>query len=372
MKFTCNQQILSKALNTVLKAVSTRTTIPILKGILIEADESGKIRLAASDLDLSIEKITNASVSEAGSVVVLSRLFSDIIRKLPNEDITVESADENRIIIKSSKSEFVVVGLAADEFPSFGNIEEDAEEILLDKEIFREMIGKTAFSASIDESKGIITGVLTEVNEEKIIMVALDGFRMAITRENCKNSANKKFIISAKIMNELGKIIIDAESEDNMKLLIGSKKAMAVFKDTKVIIRLLEGEFIKYNDIIPKEHKIRITVCRTELLDAIERASLLAKEGKNNLVRIKLEDNLLIISSRSEEGNVREECIISKEGDDLEIGFNSKYISDVIKCIDDEEIAMEFNANINPCLVKPLSGDDYEYLILPVRITGSN
>lgn len=372
MKFTCSQQVLSKALNTVSKAVSTRTTIPILKGILIEADENGKIRLAASDLDLSIEKITDAEVSEAGSVVVQSKLFGDIIRKLPSEDITIEASDDNRVLIKNSRSEFVIVGLAADEFPSFGETEEDAEEILLDKEIFREMIGKTAFSASIDESKGIITGVLTEISGEKMTMVALDGFRMAVTREACKNSADKKFIISAKIMNELSKIIADTESEDDMKLLVGSKKAMALFKDTKVVIRLLEGEFIKYNDIIPKEHKIRITVARNELLDAIERASLLAKEGKNNLVRIKLEEDMLIISSRSEEGNVREECMISKEGDYLEIGFNSKYVSDVIKSIDDEEIAMEFNANINPCLVKPLSGDAYEYLILPVRITGSN
>ena len=372
MKFICSQQVLSKALNTVSKAVSTRTTIPILKGILIEAREDGKIRLAASDLDLSIEKITDAEVMESGSVVVLSRLFSDIIRKLPNEDITIESSEDGRILIKSSKSEFTIVGLAADEFPSFGDVEDDAEEILIDKEIFRKMIGKTSFSASIDESKGIITGVLTEIKDEKITMVALDGFRMAVTRENCKNIADKKFIIAAKIMNELAKIIADTEGDDDMKLLIGSKKAMAVFKDTKVSIRLLEGEFIKYGDIIPKEHKIRITVERSELLEAIERASLLAKEGKNNLVRIKLEESVLVISSRSEEGNVREECAISKEGGDLEIGFNSKYISDVIKNIDDEEIAMEFNANINPCLVKPLSGDAYEYLILPVRITGSN
>ena len=140
MKFICSQQVLSKALNTVSKAVSTRTTIPILKGILIETREDGKIRLAASDLDLSVEKITDAEVMESGSVVVLSRLFSDIIRKLPNEDITIESSEDGRILIKSSKSEFTIVGLAADEFPSFGDVEDDAEEILIDKEIFREMI----------------------------------------------------------------------------------------------------------------------------------------------------------------------------------------------------------------------------------------
>ena len=371
MKFTCNQQILSKALNTVSKAVSARTTIPILKGILIKASDDGKLILSASDLDLSIEKTINVDVVEEGSVVVLSKLFVDIIRKLPNEELVIEASGDNQVTIKSTKSEFTVVGLSSDEFPSFGMVEEDAEEILLDQETFRNMIGKTAFSASIDESKGIITGVLTEISDNMLHMVALDGFRMDVTSEKCENNGQKKFIIAAKIMNELAKIISDTE-EDRMKLLLGSKKAVAVFTDTKVVIRLLEGEFIKYKDIIPKEHKIRVIVNRADLLDAIERASLLAKEGKNNLVRIRLEENLLIISSRSEEGNVREECIISKEGENLEIGFNSKYISDVIKNIEDEEIAMEFNTNINPCLVKPLSGNSYEYLILPVRITGSN
>ena len=364
MKFTCNQQILSKALNTVSKAVSARTTIPILKGILIKASDDGKLILSASDLDLSIEKTINVDVVEEGSVVVLSKLFVDIIRKLPNEELVIEASGDNQVTIKSTKSEFTVVGLSSDEFPSFGMVEEDAET-------FRNMIGKTAFSASIDESKGIITGVLTEISDNMLHMVALDGFRMAVTREKCENNGQKKFIIAAKIMNELAKIISDTE-EDRMKLLLGSKKAVAVFTDTKVVIRLLEGEFIKYKDIIPKEHKIRVIVSRADLLDAIGKATLLAKEGKNNLVRIRLEENLLIISSRSEEGNVREECIISKEGENLEIGFNSKYISDVIKNIEDEEIAMEFNTNINPCLVKPLSGNSYEYLILPVRITGSN
>lgn len=371
MKFTCNQQTLSKALNIVSKAVTSRTTIPILKGILLEAKD-GTLKLAASDLDLSIERVIDVNVMEEGSIVVLSKLFGDIIRKLPNEDITIEVTPDNRVNIKTSKSEFVVVGISADEFPSFGEIEENAETISFDKEIFKDMIRKTAFSASIDESKGVITGVLVEMEGEKVNMAALDGFRMAVTRENIGNGENKKIIIAAKIMNELGKIISDTDSEEEMKLVIGNKKAVAVFPGTKVVIRLLEGEFIKYRDIIPKNHKIRIVLNRNDLLQSIERASLLAKEGKNNLIIMKIDQNFMTISSRSEEGNVKEEVMISNDGDNLEIGFNSKYIADVIKCIEDEEIAMEFNANINPCLVKPISGDAYEYLILPVRINSSN
>lgn len=372
MKFTCNQQLLSKALNTVSKAVSVRTTIPILKGILIEAGEDGKVKLAASDLDISIEKKIDAKVEEAGSVVVLSKLFVDIIRKLPNEELLIETTEENKVTIGCSRSEFVLVGLSPDEFPAFGEEIENAEEISLDKDVYREMIEKTAFSASIDESKGIITGILTEIGQSRITLAALDGFRMAVRQAECESVKEKKFIISARIMNELAKIITDIDKEDGMNIQIGDKKAAVLFRDTKVVIRLLEGEFIRYKDIIPKEHKIRVIAGRSDLLDAIERASLLAKEGKNNLVKIRLEDRVLTISSRSDEGNVKEECLITKEGDDLEIGFNSKYISDVMKNIEDEEIVMEFNSNINPCLVKPLTGDAYEYLILPVRITSGN
>ena len=373
MKFTCNQQLLSKALNTVSKAVSVRTTIPILKGILIEASEDGKVKLAASDLDISIEKRIDAKVEKTGSVVVLSKLFVDIIRKLPNEDLLIETTtEENKVTIGCSRSEFVLVGLSPSEFPAFGEEIENAEEISLDKDIYREMIEKTAFSASIDESKGIITGILTEIGQGRMTLAALDGFRMAVRNAECENEQEKKFIISARIMSELAKIIADIDKEEEMNIQVGEKKAAVLFRDTNIVIRLLEGEFIRYKDILPKEHKIRVIAGRADLLEAIERASLLAKEGRNNLVKIRLEDRVLTISSRSDEGNVKEECLITKEGEDLEIGFNSKYISDVMKNIEDEEIVMEFNSNINPCLVKPLTGDAYEYLILPVRITGGN
>lgn len=371
MKFTCTQQILSKALNIVSKAVSSRTTIPILKGILIEAQNDGTVRLAASDLDISIEKIIDAEVEKAGSIVVSAKLFGDIIRKLPSGNIVIEVKDGNAVYINSSSSEFNILGISPEEFPSFGEIEEDSETIIFDKEVFKEMIRKTSFAASIDETKGIIVGVLIEVDEESTNMVALDGFRVAIKREDMKNNGKKNIVIAAKIINELGKIISDIDDEGNLELIVGKKKASAVLPGTKVVMRILDGEYLRYRDIIPKESKIKIKINRSDFLNGIERASLLAKEGKNNRVRLKLEDNKMIISSRSEEGNLREEVSILKDGEDLEIGFNSKYISDVIKSIDDEEIKIEFNSNVNPCIIRPLEGNDYEYLILPLRLTSN-
>jgi len=368
MKFTCSQQTLSKALNTVSKAVSTRTTLPILKGILIQAKADGTLILTASDLEISIQKEVNATVEEEGSVVVISKLFGDIIRKLPNDEISIEEKEDGNILIKTNSSEFTVVSLPVDEFPKIGDKEEYTEEIIFNREIFKDMVRKTSFAASIDEAKGILVGILTEINKDRVNMVALDGFRLSLASEEMTSSSENKFIISAKIMNEISKIISDDDSEDDIKISMDQKKASFRIGNTEVILRLMEGEYIKYRDIIPVDNPINVVVGRDILLESIERASLLAKEGKNNLIKMTMKNNLLTVTSRSEEGNVKEEIVMEKTGDDLEIGFNSKFVIDVLKAIDDEEISMNFKTGTSPCVVKPVEGNAYEYLILPVRI----
>ncbi len=370
MKFECNQQLLTKALNIVSKAVTSRTTIPILKGILLEVSEDGKLKMSASDLDITIEETVEIESGISGSIVVQSKLFGDIIRKLPNATVSVELVDTN-VVIKCMNSEFSIIGLSADEFPSIKNIEENQEYITFDKTILKEMIRKTSFAASVDESKGVITGILIELLNDAINMVAIDGYRMAITREAMVNLEEKNVIISAKIMNEISKILSEASEEENVNLLLNDKKAIFIIGNVKVVLRLLDGEFIKYKDVLPKDNKIKVKVNRNDLMESIERASLLSKEGKNNLIKFAIKDTIVTITSKSEEGNVREEVIINKEGEDLDIGFNAKYVLDVLKSIDDEEIYMFFNTSITPCLVEPVNGDSFEYLILPVRITNN-
>jgi len=369
MKFSCTQQVLAKALNTVSKAVTSRTTIPILKGILLEAGTDGKLKLAASDLDLSIEKTISVSVVEEGSVVVSAKLFSDIVRKLPSEEIEIEEENGN-VTIRCLSSEFNIVGQAADEFPHIGVIKEE-KKIQMEKDLLRDMIRKTSFSASIEESKGIIVGVLIEMEEESLTMVALDGFRMAVAKELVKNQEKKRIIISARILNEISKILSEDEEQKEADLILDDKKAVFILNETRVVSRLLEGEFIKYRDVLPKEYKCRLKVQKGELSDSIDRASLMAREGKSNLIRLNISGNKITITSRSEEGKVKEEVFVEKEGTDLEIGFNAKYISDVLKVVEDEEIYMEFNTGVSPCLIKPVEGDRFEYLVLPVRISAN-
>ena len=368
MKFTCNQQTLAKALNTVSKAVSSRTTIPILKGIMIKATEEGTLILTASDLEISIKKEIRADVQEPGAIVVMAKLFGDIIRKLPNEEILISCDESGTVLIKTSYSEFNVVSFPTDEFPEIGNKEEGSESITIDREIFREMIRKTAFAASVDESKGVLTGILTEIDEEYIKMVSLDGFRLALVKENMKSASPNKFIIAAKVMNEISKIISEDEEDSDINIMLGEKREVINVGNNEIIIRRMEGEFIKYNDILPKENTTNVIVSKEMLLESIERASLLSREGKNNLIKMIIKNDLMTITSRSEEGNVKEEIIVEKTGNDLEIGFNSKFVLDVLKVIDDEQVSLNFKTGVSPCVVKPVEGDCYEYLILPVRI----
>ncbi len=370
MKFTCNQQLLSKALNTVSKAVTIRTTMPILKGILIETQDN-QIKLSASDLDISIEKNIEAVIEDSGSIVVPANLFSNIVRKLPNETILIELAENNNVIIKSSVSEFTITGMQADTFPNIIDIEENSNKLSFDKEILKNMIKSTYFSASSDESKGVIVGVLFEIEENSLNVVALDGFRMAICREKFKNEKKQNIIIPASSLSEVLKILLESDDENDIEMIVGNKRINIILKDTKISVTLIDGEFIKYKDILPKEYKTRVIINRNDFLIGIERASLLAKEGKNNLIRCNLKGNLMTINSRSEEGSVKEDIIIEKEGEDLEIGFNSKYIYEAVKAIDDNDIALELNNSVSPCIIKPIEGDNYEYLVLPVRISSN-
>ena len=251
------------------------------------------------------------------------------------------------------------------------NLEGESSKLSFDKEIFKKMIKQTQFCASIDDTKGVIVGILIELTSDNLNMVAIDGYRMAVRREKILNNESKKIIINARILNGVSKILSENEINDDLDIFINDKNAVMILDDTKVVMRLLDGEFINYIDVLPKEHSTSVILDRISLINSIERASLLAREGRNNLIRISVNENLMTITSNSEEGNVKEDIIMEKEGENLEIGFNSKYMMDALKAIEDEEIKLEFSSSIKPCLVKPLIGNEYEYLILPVRISSN-
>lgn len=368
MKIICSQPSLNKALSTVQKAITNRTTIPILKGILIETTEKNTIKLTATDSEICIERECECIVEESGSLVVSSKLFVEMIRKLPEEDITIEEK-EGTINIKCRKYQSDIVALPSEEFPSVSQIEE-MDKIVLNRDSFRNMIRKTSFAASTDESRGVLTGVLITVEEGCLTLVAVDGFRLAINRIPVETDDNFTIIISSRVLNEISKILSEEDVEE-FTLTTGEKNSVFNIGNTKVTTRLLEGNFIDYNEILPKSCSTKVIVNRRDIIDVIERASLVAREGNNNnLIRVNIskEDGLITIASRSEAGKIKEELNVEIEGEGLEIGFNSKYVLDVMRATDDDEAVLELNSSLTPCMVKPVEGNSYEYLVLPVRL----
>ena len=371
MKFLCEQTDLVNALNIVSKGISSRSTLPILKGVLISCNkEKGNVKISSSDLELSIDTCINAHVEEEGEIVVYAKLFSDMIRKLDSGNVSFEIVEGNKVKIVNGTYEALLPGIDGNEedFPRIENIEEGVS-FSLDKEMLKEMIKGSSFAASIDEVRGIITGILIEISKDGISMVALDGFRMAIKREKVKSEHEKKIVIAGRIINEIGKILSENTKDEDITVKISDKKAYFIMEDTIVVTKLMDGEFIKYKDIIPKESEIKVLVNKRMLVDCVERASIIGKEGNNAFIKLNIEENELAVSSRADQGATHELLPVDKEGNNIEIGFNARFMIDTLKAINDENIKIIFNKSISPCLIRPLKGDSFEYLILPVRLS---
>jgi len=366
MKFYCNKNDLNRALNNVSHSVPARTTSPILEGILIEVSE-GNMKLTATDTNMTIETTIRVDGNESCSFVVPAKLFTTIVSKLPDEDIMIDyDSSKVKINIKCEGSNSEIVCFRSDDFPKI-KVSEDEDIIYLSKEDVKKIIRKTAFSASADDFNGILTGVLLEIKEGNMKMVGVDPFRIATYNVEVKNNADVSVVIPAKLINETAKIISD-EGEDKMSMSITDKKVILRFDNNRVIINTFAGKYIDYERILNKTGNINVRVKRSDLLKSIDRASILASAQNNNLIKFNISGDILCINSLNEEGNIEEKIEIIKEGEDLVIGMNSKYLKDALSVIDDEEIMMNMKDSISPCIIKPLKGDKYTYLILPIRL----
>jgi len=370
MKIICKQEKLIKALNIVSKAVSPTSTLGITKGILIKTEGDMQISLSATDIQISITTKMDSIVNEKGGIVVSARIFTDIVRKLSSGDILIATDEKNVVSIKTDYSEYDLQGKEEEEFPRI-DTDEEGKKIRIDKEEIRDLIDGTAFAASTDESRGVITGVLFEIKEGNLALVALDGYRVAIKKEKKDSFKGEdiKAIVPAKLMREMSKILADTADDDDVLLDIGERRVKLYTEDTLVRVNLLEGEYIKYKDVLPKDNKISVLIDKSSLLSAVERAAMLRSEGKNAFIRFSIAGEVLTVSSRTDEGKGRETISVEKKGDDLEIGFDAKFITDALKAIPDERIEMQYNTSVSPCLIKPVEGDRFEYLILPVRLS---
>ncbi len=368
MQFIIEKNLIQDAISDVQKAITGKSTMPVLQGIYIEAKE-GVLTLIGSDIEVSIEKKIYTDIIEEGSIVLDSRLFGDIIRKLPNDNIRITTTSDNEIEIKCQKSNVQLIHMKSDEYPSLPSIEEDII-LSVSQKTLKTMIKSTIFAIAQDDTRPILTGVLLEINDNSLNMVALDGFRVAFRSEQIQETNKKQAVIPGKTLSEISKILKD--SDDEVQITFTQNHILFNLGNTKVISRLLEGDFIKYDSIIPKEYNLKITAKRDEILGCIERASLMAKDGNTNLVKLDIQDDVLVINSNSQLGKAREEMQVNMQGDSLKIAFNSKYLIDVFKIMEEDEITMEFTSPVTPCVIKNSEIDNCTYLLLPVRVVNNN
>jgi DNA polymerase-3 subunit beta len=366
MKIYCSRNELNKALNNVSHSIPVRTTSNILEGILVNVADN-KMKLTATDTNITIETVINVQCDEACEFVVPARLFAAIVAKLPDEDIMLDFNNENhKLNIKCAGSSSEIICFRGDEYPKI-KINEGQNVIYLSKEEIKTLIKKTAFSASTDDINLILTGVLLEIKEGSMRMVGVDPFRIATYKIDVNESQDVRVIIPAKLINETAKIM-DVEGDDKLSFEIVDNKVVMAFDNNKVTINTFSGKFIDFERLLSRTGNINIRVKRDDLLKSTERASLLASVQNNNLIRFNIQKNMMYITSLNEEGNIEEKVEIINDGENLNIGINSKYLKDALSVIDEEEIMINFKDSISPCIISPLKGDKYNYLILPIRM----
>jgi DNA polymerase-3 subunit beta len=365
MKFFCEKEKLLLGLNIVQKGVSSKTTLPILEGILIETMENS-IKLTSNDLEIGIECIIDANVKEQGAIVIESKMFGDIVRRLPDAEILIYLDEEGLFTIDCEGALYKLSSLDHNDFPRLPEIKAN-DSISIKQSIIKDMIKQTLFAASVDENRPIFTGCLLEVKENNLNMVAVDGFRLSF-RNNPFEGEGKDFsaVIPGKTLNEILKIL--QSNEEQISINISKNQVLFEMERCKIVSRLLEGEFLNYKNAIPVEKETRIKVSKSNLLSAFERIYLITREEKKYPVKMKIENNKLNIICSSTLGNAKEDIIIETEGKDIEIGFNPKYFIDALKAIEDEEIYADFTTNMAPCVIKPIKEEKFIYMILPVRI----
>ena len=367
MQVVCEGLDLCDAVITVSRAMSARTTNPILEGIKFVA-EGETLTLSATDLELSIEKKIKAEVKLEGEIVIPGKFFTELVKKLTGEKIELTLKDEKTLKVSYIDSETVVQCYPVNEYPAFKKIE-TGEFFGIEQKRFKEMISKTTFAVAVDDTRPILKGCLFEINENKLTMVALDGYRLALNTQEIKvGNLQNNVIVPARSLNEIGKLLED--NDDIVNVYVQNNFMMVDLGGCVITTRLFEGDFINYKQIISNEFSTIIRINRKQFEESLERASLLSKVGQNNLVQFDITDGNLCITSRSEIGNIRENMNITLEGKELTIAFNARYFTEALKANGDEFIELKFNQSHNPCIITPFDSENYKYLylILPVRL----
>ena len=368
MKLTVDVSALSAALGTVTRALAVRVPKPVMEGVLLDARDD-QLVMTCTDGHFAIECNVPCQVENPGRIVFSGRFLADMIRKLPSGDVSLTVDEGNVGRIRCGGVRTSLMGMDPMEFPEMAEVE-GGRHIHLSQLALKNMISRVSFAVAVDEARQILTGILMELRPGEVRLVALDGFRLAMQTAKVTGDTEVKeltrIICPGKVMTELSRILADEETDCD--ICFDDRHMQVRFGSTLLSTVLMSGQYIDYERILPQSFTTRTKLGRSQLSSAIDFASLYAREAKNNLVKINCDGNLFGISSNAELGDFHQDIEIYQDGPGVQIAFNAKYLTDVLRAVPDEEICMNFNTSIHPCVITPVEGEDYLYLILPVRV----
>ena len=366
ISFQCEKVLLQNAINLSSKAVSPKSSMPALEGLLLQADDG--ITLSGFNMTMGIRTKFPAEVREAGRIILTARLFGDIVRRMPDEFVTVTVSDQYQVHLTCGDADFEINGMDANDFPELPVVEEEAS-LSVRQNTFRDMIDQTVFSVSGNEARPIHTGALFETDAGHLTMVAVDGFRLALRREELlsTDSAKMSFVTPGSALNEVKNIC--ADTDDPVTVTLGKRHILFEIGDTELICRRLEGEFLNYRAAIPMDNPTRITVECRDLLNSLDRVSVVISEKLKAPVRCKFEQDKVSLSARTGSGEARDVCPVSGDGGGLEIGFNNRYLIDALRHAPADAVQIQLNTGVSPAIIVPTDGqDNFLYMVLPVRL----
>lgn len=364
MKIIFEKDPLVNALSNVSRAVCAKSPIPALEGILIKA-ENGKAILTGYDLELGIVTTLDADVQEPGSLVLSARLLLEIIRKTPSEFILITCDEKNLALIKGGVTEFTILGIDPQEYPELPAVEEEAN-IVIQQGVLKSMIDQTLFAIATSDSKPVHTGSLFDVKDSCITLVSVDGYRLALRREPLVSDIKCNFIVPGKTLSEISKLLRNEEKE--VAIIVSRKHIIFRVDGYNVISRLLEGEFLDYNSAIPKESSTSIKINTRSIMDSIERTSLLISDKTRSPIKINVASNIVQISCSTTMGKAYDEISCEMTGDNVNIGFNNKYLLDALKATESDMVKLEINGALSPMRILPMENENFLFLVLPVRV----
>lgn len=365
LNIECRKNILMENINIVSKAVAVRSTMPITSCILLISDRKG-FRLLANDMEISIESDNmQAEVYELGTVAIDAKIFADTVRSFADDIIKIKADDKNNVDISSGKAFFRLKGQPGDDFPMPSQLDKTDKPLKIQADAMKNMIKKTIFAVASEDSRPILTGELIKVENSVLNIVAIDGFRVSWRSISTDFDENISIVVPAKALNEVARLLPES-NEEFVNIYFTQRHALFEFKGCCIVSRLLEGEFLNYENLFSCDSTTEVIVERDLFLKCLERTTVVSNDSKKTKVDLKLKDNVIIVDANEAFGNVHEEISAEISGNDLDISFNSRYILDILKSVEDEKISFNFMTAKSPCIIKSTTGVEYKYLVLPL------